>query len=118
MNKILLIICIVLLLLGFITGYTVKSESYSLIMYHVGGLGAVGILSCIAGAIARKKGYGFVRPFMLSLLLSFVIGLISAFYIPGAQNESSSIACGGSVSLGIGLLFIVIWLLARNRTKA
>ena len=118
MKRILPIIFSAMLLLGFITGFTVGSETFSFIMYHIGGLGAVGILACIAAAIAGRKGYGFTVPFLLSSALSVVIGLAGALFIPGTRGEDGSIACGGSVSLGVGIIFIVIWAFAKNRAEA
>lgn len=117
-KKILPIIFIALLILEFFSGYTIESESFSFIMYHVGGFGALGILSCIVGVIANKKGYGYLRPLLIALLASIVVGIISAFLIPTIESESNSVACGGTVSLGVGVIFIVLWVLVKNKAKA
>ena len=44
-----------LLIVGFAGGYALTDTWMTFVLYHMGGLGAVGLLACGAGAIARKK---------------------------------------------------------------
>ena len=118
MKKILPIIFIALLILGFLSGYKIESENSSFIMYHVGGFGALGILSCIVGVIASHKGYGYLTPLLIALLASIGFGVISAFLIPTSESESNSVACGGTVSLCVSVIFIVLWGLVKNKAEA
>ena len=44
-------------------------------------------LALIPAFIARKRGYGFAGFFLLSLLFSFLIGLIVALCLPNRRAE-------------------------------
>ena len=104
-----------LIVIGFGGGLLLQEGWPSFVLYHVGGLGAAGLLACASGAIARSKGYGFWRAWLLAFFLPILVGLIVAYLIPPGDHESRPAACGGSVSLPLGLMFILAWALIRRK---
>ena len=106
-----------LLIIGFACGYALRGTSMSFVLYHLGGLGALGLLACGSGAIAEKKGYSHWRGFIIALSLSVLLGVIAAYVIPPAGQESRPAACGGSVSLVVALIAIAFWSLKKRRSR-
>ncbi len=103
------IVSVVLVIVGFAGGYALADGRTGFVLYHIGGLGALGLLASAAGAIANKKGHGFRRAFLPALLSSALIGLIAAFAMPPTAEGLRPSACGGSVSLIVALIFIIFW---------
>jgi hypothetical protein len=97
-----------LIVIGFAGGYVLREGWLSFVLYHLGGLGAVGLLACASAAIARSKGYGYWRAWLVALLLSVLLGLIAAYLVPTRDQGTRPAACGGSVSLGTGLIAIAV----------
>ena len=93
---------------GFAGGYALREGRLGFVLYHVGGLGAVAILACASAVIARRKGYDYMRIWTIALLLSVLLGLIAAYLVPPGAEEIRPAACGGSVSLGVGLILIAV----------
>ena len=104
-----------LVVIGFGGGLLLREGWPSFVLYHIGGLGAAGLLAFASAAIARSKGYGFWRAWLLAFLLPILVGLIVAYLIPPGDHESRPAACGGSVSLALGLIFIVGWAIIRRK---
>jgi len=50
-----------------------------------------------------------------ALLVPVLTGLIAAYLVPPGAHESRPAACGGSVTLALGLLFIAGSALLRRR---
>lgn len=97
------------ILIGFGGGYLLGDGWLEFVLYHVGGLGAIGLLACASAAIAERKGYGYRRAWIVAVLLPVVTGVIAAYLAPPGNRGIEPAACGGSVSLGVGLILIVIW---------
>jgi hypothetical protein len=104
-----------LIIIGFGSGYALGEGWLSFVLYHIGGLGAVGLLACTSAAIARKKGYSYWRAWLLAMLLPVFSGLIAAYFVPPGVKENRPAACGGSVSLALGLIIIAVWAFMRRR---
>jgi len=108
-----------LIIIGFGGGYALREGWPSFVLYHVGGLGAVGLLACASAAIARHKGYDYWRAWSLAVFLPAFLGLIAAYLVPPGEQEGRPAACGGSVSLALGLIFVAVWAFAmRSRREA
>jgi hypothetical protein len=106
-----------LIIIGFGGGYALREGWPSFVLYHMGGLGAVGLLACASAAIARHKGYNYWRAWSLAVILPAVLGLIAAYLVPPGEYEGRPAACGGSVSLALGLILVAVWALARQRRR-
>lgn len=75
---------------------------------HIGGLSIVGLAGCCAGVIAKKKGYGYWKAFLIAFFLPIILGFIAGFLF-------QPIACGGSVSLAVAVLIVIIYSLVIPR---
>jgi hypothetical protein len=104
---------IFLLFLGLLvvggTGYfALRDLGLDSLFAHVGGLGIIGLFAALTGFIARKKGYGYRDAFLLGFGLPILLGVISVLLV-------DAMSCGGSVSLGVALLVVIIYSLAKRR---
>jgi cbb3-type cytochrome oxidase subunit 3 len=106
-----------LIIIGFGGGYALREGWLSFVLYHIGGLGAVGLLACASAAMARNKGYEYWRAWLLAFLLPSFLGLIAAYLVPPGEHERRPAACGGSVSLALGLIFVAVWAFMRRRGR-
>ena len=106
-----------LVVIGFACGYALQGTWVSFALYHVGGLGTLGLLACGSGAIACKKGHGYWYGFSLALFLSILVGVIAAYFVPPAGHASRPAACGGSVSLVVALIVIAFWALKKGKSR-
>jgi hypothetical protein len=113
-NRILLI-SLGLMIIGFIVGYALPDGWMSFALYHVGGLGATSFLASVTAAIASKKGHRYWRAFSLALFLPVLLGIIVAYLVPPPMNGDRPAVCGGSVSLVVALIFIVVWAFVKRR---
>lgn len=98
-----------LIVIGFGGGYMLRDGWLEFVLYHIGGLGAVGLLACASAGIAKSKGYGYWRMWLIAVLLSAFLGLVSAYLAPPGYQGMKPAACGGSASLGVGLILIAVW---------
>ena len=104
-----------LIVIGFGGGMLFRESWPGFVLYHLGGLGSVGLLASASAAIAASKGYGFWRAWLLAFFLPILVGLIFAYLVPPGDHERRPVACGGSVSLALGLIFIVGWAILRRK---
>ena len=106
---------LVLIVIGFGGGYVLGDGRLEFVLYHLGGLGATGLLACASAAIAKRKGYGYWRAWLIALFLPLVLGFITAYLAPPGNQGIKPGACGGSVSLGVGIILIVVWSIMKQR---
>lgn len=111
-------ISLALLVIGFAGGYTLKDPKISFILYHIGGFGALGLLACIAGLFSSKKGYGFWLALSITLSISILLGMIAAYLVTPTGDGDRPAACGGSVSLAVALVFIIVWAFMKRKANA
>ena len=116
--KLMILVSVVLLIAGLASGYILRPSSASFALYHVGGLGALGLLASLTGVIAWRKGFQFWRGFLPSLVLSITLGAIAAYLVPPAEGVARPAACGGSVSLGVAVAVLGIWMFVKRRNQA
>ena len=103
-----LVLCLLVLIIS-ITGFLASDNQWiDYIFAHLGGVSIVGLLGCCAGVIARKKGYGYWNAFLLGSFLPIILGFIAVLLF---QPTS----CGGSVSLAVAVLIVIIFSLLKPR---
>lgn len=101
-------VILVIGIIGFlIFGHTTTGHIFA----HVGGLGIVGLLAGLSGFIARKKNYNYRKIFLLAFLLPIILGLIVVGIVYLAKGI---VYCGGGVSLGVAVIFLITILLFRK----
>lgn len=97
-----------LLIIGVIGYFALRNLWIGSIFAHVGGLGVMGILGGLTGIIAKNKGYGYWKAFLPELILPILLGVIAVLLIP-------TFSCGGSPSLGVALLIVIVYSLIKRR---
>ncbi len=118
MAKNVCLISLALLLIGFGCGYALGYTAIGYVLLHIGGLGALGLLASGAGNLACRRGYRYWRVFSLSLSSSILLGTIGAYLVPPAAGEGRPAACGGSLSLVVALVFLVVWAIRKRIGEA
>jgi len=103
-----------LIMIGFGSGYALREGWPSFVLYHLGGLGAVGLLACASGSLAMRKGYAYWPAWSLAFFLPAFLGVVVAYLVTPGEHEGRPAACGGSVSLALGLIFIAVWAFAMR----
>lgn len=71
---------------------------------HVGGLGVVGLLACLAAYIAKKKGRDARAAFLLAGLLPIALGIVAVVLV---YVTTGFVYCGGGVILLSAMIVIV-----------
>ena len=112
------LLALALMAIGYGFGYTLGYTELGYGLMHVGGLGSLGFLACGVGHMAQKKGYRFWPTFIFALSSSILIGTVGAYLVPPVGDEGRPAACGGSLSLVIALIFLVVWALKKRRAEA
>ena len=97
-----------LLIIGVIGYFALSSAGTDSIFSHVGGLGIIGLLGGVTGIIAKKRGYDYLKAFLLGFVLPIVLGIIAVLLV-------EPMSCGGSISLGAALLIVIISSLTKRR---
>ena len=109
------LLSIITLIFGLIGYFIFWNHWIRIIFAHIGALGIIGLFACLTGAIAEKKGLNYRNAVLLGFFPSIFIGIIADYLVdpPGEYGLPSS--CGGVVSLGVALIVVVIYLIAKKR---
>jgi hypothetical protein len=78
----------------------------------------MGFYGCLAGAIAKKKGYNYWRAFQIGFFLPIILGGISAFLLAPSGEGSLTLTCGGWVSLGAGIVVVISYSLIKKKKES
>ena len=111
-------LALTLMVVGFGLGYTLGYNALGYGLMHVGGLGSLSLLACGVGHVALKKDYRYWPAFALALTSSILIGTIGAYLVPPIGDEGRPAACGGSLSIVVALVFLVVWIIKKQRVEA
>ena len=79
---------------------------------HLGGLGVVGLLACLATYVAKKKGRDPGTAFLLGSLLPIILGIIAALLV---YFTTGFVYCGGGVILLSAITVIISYSCLRRR---
>jgi hypothetical protein len=120
MEMSLFLLSVALLIAGSAGYITFKNLLSGYLLAHVGALGLIAMLACLAAVIARKRGYSYWRAFAAGLVLPIIAGtgFASAALFLGQRGEP--MICGGAVSLAVSILICIGYSLAtvRSSTKS
>jgi hypothetical protein len=104
-----------LLSISFIGYFALRELWIGFIFAHAAALGIMGFYGCLAGAIAKKKGYSYGRAFQIGFFLPIILGGISAFlFLPSGQRHLP-LTCGGWVSLAAGLVVVISYSFVKKK---
>ena len=81
---------------------------------HLGALGVVGLLACLAGRLAKTKLRGYWTAFLAVTVLSIASGVVAVLAV--FWSRGGELCCGGSVSLPVAILVIAVYALTRKRS--
>ena len=102
--------------IGFICYFVFRNHWTGIIFAHISALSIMGFYGCLAGAMARWKGYKFWKAFQFGFLLPIALGGISAFLLVPPGERSLPLGCGGWISLATGIISITVYSsLKRNK---
>ena len=96
-------------------GYVLADGPLEFALYHIGGLGSIGLLACASAAIARGRGYSYWRAWLIAVLLPVILGFVAAYIGSPGRSWIRPEVCGGSASLGTGLILIAVWYFMGQR---
>ena len=82
------------------------------IFAHIGGLGVIGLLGCLAGSIAIKKDRSYGKAFFAGFVPPIILGVIAV----GLVYASGGHGCGGIVSLSVAAVVIVFYGLIKKKS--
>jgi len=71
----------------------------------------MGLFGCWTGAVAKRKGYGYGKAFLLGFGLPIMLGVISV----GLVYASGGRGCGGIVCLIVAFLVFMYYSLAKRK---
>ena len=80
------------------------------LFWHIGGLGSLGLLACLAGLITKKKGRKARTAFLVCFVSSIGLGVLSVCVVHALGGRG----CGGVVSYGASLVVIGWYAVARR----
>ena len=104
-----------LLNFSFIGYFALRQSWIGFIFAHMAALGIMGFYGCLAGTIAKNKGYRYSRAFQLGFFLPIIFGAISAFLWVPAGEGHLPLTCGGWVSLAAGIVVVIAFAVVKKR---
>ena len=113
--KMILILSIITLIIGLIGYYIFWSHWTRYIFVHIGAFGIIGLFACLAGLIAEKKGLNYKKAAILGFFPSILIGVIADYLVEPPRENGFPSSCGGVVSLGVAIIVVIIYLIAKGR---
>jgi hypothetical protein len=107
-----------LLSISFLFNYALRDELIGLIFAHTAALSIMGFYGCLAGAVAKKKGFSYGRAFLIGFFLPIISGVVSAFLIGPAEQINLPFTCGGWTSLAAGIVVVFVYVFAKKKDKS
>jgi hypothetical protein len=104
-----------LLSISFVGYFALRKLWIGFIFAHAAALGIMGFYGCLAGAIAKKKGYSYGRAFLIGFFLPIILGGISAFLLVPSGEGGLPLTCGGWVSLAAGIVVVISYSFVKKK---
>ena len=104
-----------ILSVGFVGHFAMRKIWPGFIFAHLAALGIMGFFGCLAGAIAKKKGYGYGMAFRFGFFVPLIFGVASAFLLAPAGDGRLPLTCGGWFSLISGIIVVLVYAVVRRR---
>jgi hypothetical protein len=103
-----------MLVMSIIGSYAVEVHWGEIVVNHLGGLGVVGLLACLAAYIAKKKGRDHRRAFWLGILPPVVLGAVTVILV---YFLADTVYCGGGVILAAAIAIIIGYACLKKKKK-
>ena len=104
-----------LLSISFIGYFALRELWIGFVFAHVAALSIMGFYGCLAGAIAKKKGYSYGRAFQIGFFLPIILGGISAFLLVPSGQRGLPLTCGGWVALATGIVVVIFYTFVKKK---
>ncbi len=104
-----------LLSISFIGYFALRELWIGFIFAHVAALSIMGFYGCLAGAIAKKKGYSYGRAFQTGFFLPIILGGISAFLLVPSGQRGLPLTCGGWIALAAGIVVVISYSFVKKK---
>jgi hypothetical protein len=104
-----------LLSISFVGYFALRKLWIGFIFGHIAALSIMGFYGCLAGAIAKKKGYSYWRAFQIGFFFPIILGIILAFLFAPSGEGNLPLTCGGWVSLGAGIVVVISYSLIKKK---
>ncbi len=101
--------------ISFIVYFALRGHWVGFVFAHVAAFSIMGFYGCLAGAIARMKGYGYWRAFKTGFFIPIILGAISAFLIVPDGERSLPLTCGGWTALAAGIIVVIIYSFIKKK---
>lgn len=85
------------------------------IFAHFAALGVIGFFSCLAGIIAARKGFSYKKAVFSGLFFPIILGIIAGYLLDPVGSARIPSSCGGTVSLGVALIVVIIYIAIKAR---
>jgi hypothetical protein len=100
--------------ISFVGYFALREHWIGFIFAHTAALSIMGFYGCLAGAIAKKKGYSYGRAFQIGFFVPIILGGISAFIFVPSGERSLPLTCGGWVSLATGIVVVISYFFVKK----
>lgn len=104
-----------LLSISFVGYFALRELWIGFVFAHAAALGIMGFYGCLAGAIAKKKGYSYGRAFQIGFFLPMILGGISAFLLVPSGQRGLPLTCGGWVALATGIVVVISYSFVKKK---
>ncbi|MFC1853109.1 hypothetical protein ACFL27_23170 [candidate division CSSED10-310 bacterium] len=104
-----------LLSISFVGYFALRQFWIGFIFGHLAALSIMGFYGCLAGTIAKKKGYEYWRAFRIGFFIPLILGCFSAVLFVPDSDKGLPLSCGGWVSLAAGLAVVISYFLIKRK---
>jgi len=107
-----------LLSISFVGYFALQKFWIGFIFAHIAALSIMGFYGCLAGTIAKKKGYNYWKTLSIGFFSPIILGGISAFLFHPEGNRGLPLTCGGWISLVTGIAIITFYSFVKKKDFA
>lgn len=93
-----------LLITSIIGSFAFENHTAEVVVNHLGGLGVVGLLACLAAYIAKKKGRDYTTALAIGILPPVALGAVAVVLV---YFLADTVYCGGGVILAAAIAVII-----------
>ncbi len=106
---------LITLISGLIGYFTFWNHWIRYIFVHIGAMGIIGLFACLAGTIAVRKGLSYKKAVLIGFFPPIILGIIAVYLVDPPRESGLPSSCGGVVSLGVALMVVIIYFVAKER---
>ena len=93
-----------LLVTSIIGSFAFENHAVEVVVNHLGGVGVVGLLACLAAYIAKRKGRDYTTALVVGILPPVILGAVAVLLV---YFLADTVYCGGGVILAAAIAVII-----------